>query len=567
MHAPKKLIALAAAFIASAAFSQTTTTQTYLYGTTGTGSGTSTLVQLDPVTGAVISTVGNIGYRVNGLTYDPASGKLYATTSSQDTNYANGLITIDRTTGAATRIGTGSGLSLVNVVTASGTGSLFGWTEDSDDLVVWNPATGTATVVGDAGISTSEQTLAFDKRTGTLFLINGNGRVYTVNTTTGAVTQIATVNGTAHHGDFAANGRVYAIDATGSGAKNIRIIDPATGNEIGTLTTVNDLHTLAFLILTSTTPLPLPGISAADTMAAMQANVVNLRRIFSLMASTVNPGLSYDCTTFDARGICIGTAGRHTSTSGAGGEASSAVLIGAYKINPNVRIGGFLEQRTGSVSVPGIRLDNGSPAFGLFGTWSQNPGGEGYNVRGAYRYSKAEVTITRPVVGTSEAGTGTADLTTQGVQLTVNRGMRLNSAWIVSPYAGVRHVRIERDGYTEAGTITTPLTYSDLSESSTQVLLGANVAGQVTSRLTVLAGLGLEHDVKHRSGNYAATGLAGLAPLQFNDDLQRTRPVASVGVKYALDRNMQVGAQIVYRREAFGETSTTTGLVTFTAGF
>lgn len=562
---PRKLIALAAAFLASAAFAQTT--QTYLYGTTGTGSGTSTLVQLDPVTGAVVSTIGNIGYRVNGLTYDPASGKLYATTSTQDANFASGLIAIDRTTGAATPIGTGSGLRLVNVVTASGTGSLFGWTEDSDDLVVWNPTAGTATVVGDSGLSTYEQTLAFDKRTGTLFLINGDGRVYNVNTATGAVTQIATVNGTAHHGDFAANGRVYAIDATGGGAKNIRIIDPATGNEIGTLTTVNDLHTLAFLILTSTAPVPVPVISAADTLAAMQANGVNLRRIFSLMASTVNPGLSYDCTTFDARGICIGTAGRHTSTSGRGGEATSAVLIGAYKLNPNVRVGGFVEQRTGSVSVPGIRLDNGNPAFGVFGTWSQNPSGEGYNVRGAYRYSKAEVTITRSIVGTSEPGTGTADLTTQGVQLTVNRGMRLQAGWIVSPYAGVRHIRVERDGYTEAPTITAPLTYSDLTESSTQLLLGANVAGQVTSRFTVLAGLGLEHDVKHRTSDYAATGVAGLTPFRFNDDLQRTRPVASVGVKYALDRNMQLGAQIVYRKEAFGSTSTTTGLVTFTAGF
>jgi outer membrane autotransporter protein len=514
----------------------------------------------------VVSTIGDVGYRVNGLTYDPVSRNLYATTSSKDANFASGLITINRTTGAATRVGAGSGLALVNVVTASSDGRLFGWTENTDDLVVWDRATGTATVVGASGLSTAEQTLAFDRQTDTLFLIN-QGRVYTIDTATGAATQVATVSGMAHHGDFAVNGRVYAIDASGSGAKNIRIIDPATGAEIGTLATANDLHTLAFVLFTSAAnPLP-PAISAADTLAAMQRNGANLRRIFSLMASTVNPGLSYDCTTFDARGACVGVIGRHTSTSSTGGEATSGVLIGAYKVNPNVRVGGFIEQRTGSVSVPGIRLDNGAPAFGVFGTWSQNPGGEGYSVRGAYRYSKSDVTITRSIVGTSELGMGTADLTTQGVQLTVNRGMRIHPAWAVSPYVGLRHVRVERDGYTEAATITAPLTYAGLTETSTQLLLGANVAGQVASKVTLLAGLGVEHDVKHRTSDYSATGVAGLTPFQFNDDLKRTRPVASVGVKYSLQRHMELSAQLVYRKEAFGSTSTTTGLVAFTAGF
>lgn len=556
----KNLLALAAALCASAALAQT---QTYLYGTTGAGSGTSSLVRLNPTTGALVSTIGDIGYRVNGLTYDPLSGTLYGTTSTKDANFANGLISIDPRTGVAKRIGSGSGLSSVNVVTAAGDGRLFGWTESGDDLVVWNPATGTATVVGEANLNTLEQTLAFDKKTGKLFLIN-DGDIYTVDTRTGAVTPVAGVSGLAHHGDFAADGRVYAIDSTGSGPKKIRIIDPATGDEIGTLDTIDDLHTLAFVLITAA---PVPGISAADTIAAMQANGIHLRRIFSLAASTVNPGLSYDCASFDARGICVGTAGRHTSTSSAGGEATSAVLIGAYRVNPNVRVGGFIEQRTGSVSVPGIRLDNGSPAFGVFANWSQNPGGEGYNVRGAYRYSKDEISITRPIVGSSESGSGTSDLTTQGLQLTVNRGMRLNAAWLVSPYAGLRHVRVERDAYTEAGTITAPLTYSGLVETSTQLLVGANVAGQVASRVTLLAGLGLEHDVKHRTSDYAAVGVAGLTSFQFNDDLRRTRPVASLGVRYRLERNMQLGAQVVYRKEAFGSTSTTTGLVTFSAGF
>jgi hypothetical protein len=560
---PKTLIALAAALFTSASFAQSTTfTQSGLYGTVN-AQGTSTLVQLDPATGAVLSTIGNVGYIVNGLTYDPVSGNLYATTSANSSNFANGLIIIDRSTGAATPVGSGSGIGLVNVVTASGDGRLFGWTEESDDLVVWNAAAGTATVVGDSAVSTFSQSLAFDKQTGRLFLLNGDGRIYTVNTATGAVTHVVTLaTQGAHHGDFSIDGRVYAIDANGSGAKNIRIIDPDTGAEIGTLATVNDLHTLAFILEQAAA-----GPSAADTMAALQANGVSLRRIFSLMASSVNPGLSYDCTTFDVRGICVGVLGRHTSTSGSGGEATSGGLIASYKVNPNLRVGGFVEQRTGSVSVPGLRLHSGSPTLGFFGNWAQTANGEGFSVRAAYRYSKADVTLTRAVMGTSELGTGTAELTTHGLQFTVNHATRINPAWSVSPYAGLRQIRVKRAGYTESNNIAAPLSYGALTETATQLLLGAEATGQLTPSLALVASAGVEHDLKNRTSDYSATGVAGLTPFAFSDDMQRTRPVASVGARYNLNRNMQLAARVVYRKEAFSSTSTSTGIVTFSAGF
>ena len=123
-----------------------------LFGTTGNAEGTSTLVTLDASSGALVTTIGAIGYLVNGLDYDPVSGKLYATTSWNDALFPSGLITIDPATGAGTPIGT-TGLEVVLNVRADAAGNLFAWTEDTDDLVTINPTTGLATVVGTAASS------------------------------------------------------------------------------------------------------------------------------------------------------------------------------------------------------------------------------------------------------------------------------------------------------------------------------------------------------------------------------------------------------------------------------
>ena len=84
-----------------------------LFGTTGAcnnaspggpcGTATSTLVQLDPGTGALIKTIGPVGFVVNGLAWDSTSGKLYATTPVGDQHF-HGLITIDPRTGAGTPV-------------------------------------------------------------------------------------------------------------------------------------------------------------------------------------------------------------------------------------------------------------------------------------------------------------------------------------------------------------------------------------------------------------------------------------------------------------------------------
>ena len=225
-----------------------------LFGTTGNGpsgtGGTSNLVELDPTTGALISTIGPVGYLVNGLDYDPSSGMLYATTGVSDSNFSSGLITIDMTTGTGTPVvslGSPEGCVPTNLRANAG-GTLFAWSECYDDLVIINPATGDTFVVGESGIDTAAYGMSFDA-SNTLYFVNYGGDIYTINKYTGAATFTGNYTTSyAHHGDFHPDsGRYWGIDMTGSGAKNIRVVNIGTGAVDANLPTVNNLHTLTFV--------------------------------------------------------------------------------------------------------------------------------------------------------------------------------------------------------------------------------------------------------------------------------------------------------------------------------
>jgi hypothetical protein len=220
-----------------------------LLGTLNAGNtgGPSILIEINPTTGALVQTIGSVGYLVNGMTWDATTSTLYATTSNKDANFPDGLITINPATGAGTRVGTGAG-QLVNVPACSPSGALYGWTEQSDDLVLWNKAAGTITVIR-SPVDTEEEGLAFNTA-GVLYLVNFDG-VYIINTTTGAGTLVGSIGVIAHHGSFnPSNNLYYGLDQTedtGGPARNLLVVNVATPAIVNTIPTVNLLHTLAFV--------------------------------------------------------------------------------------------------------------------------------------------------------------------------------------------------------------------------------------------------------------------------------------------------------------------------------
>ena len=159
-----------------------------LYGTTGRCNNefpggpcteTSTLVQLDARTGALIKVIGPVGYTVNGLAWDYHTRKLYASTAIGCGPALvcpfHGLITIDVKTGAgmpinpaAVNFGLAGSDSPIHSISANALGRMVGWYDEfpvnatTDTFVTINTKTGVATEVPDTGLQTNQNGLSFD---------------------------------------------------------------------------------------------------------------------------------------------------------------------------------------------------------------------------------------------------------------------------------------------------------------------------------------------------------------------------------------------------------------------
>jgi hypothetical protein len=172
-----------------------------LYGADGAGGNISNLYVLNPDTGAVVRTVGPIGFAVTGLALDPTTGTLYGSTGRQASAgqpNPGSLISINRTTGAGTLVGDlFPDTSTAADITFTPDGTLYGWLEQTiDDLVTINKSTGAATVVGDSGLDTYGSGLASNSSGVLYFAGEGEqGPLRTVDRNTGATTQVATLNG------------------------------------------------------------------------------------------------------------------------------------------------------------------------------------------------------------------------------------------------------------------------------------------------------------------------------------------------------------------------------------
>jgi hypothetical protein len=240
---------------------------------------TSTLVQLDPQTGALIRVIGPVGYTVNGLAWDCTAGNckagtLYATTAVGDTNF-HGLITIDPSTGAGTPVNAsvinfgldidpGSSGSPIHSITVDSDGNMAGWYDEfgpgvTDTFVLIDKSTGMATEFPNTGINTSQNGLSYSDLnvlwnidsprfvngvlTQTAYIINpANGQPVLSRTLTPPVA--------AALGDFnPITNHYYGLffDTSVSASTFIMDVNLRKGTVTTLGQTVDNLHTLAFM--------------------------------------------------------------------------------------------------------------------------------------------------------------------------------------------------------------------------------------------------------------------------------------------------------------------------------
>lgn len=313
----------------------------------------------------------------------------------------------------------------------------------------------------------------------------------------------------------------------------------------------------------------LAGPSSSDTQSSLQLSANVLKNIYALQASTITSGLSYDCNVFDKNGICVSTGGRYSRVNTGNTQETNGLLIGAYKVSPNIRVGAWLDQNLSSNTATGVSLNNGSPMFGVYGVWNEEPTGQGAELKVSAGYGDRDLTVTRQVVGTGEAGSGTARLNTQGVSAVASYNLPVNSLWTASPYLGVRYAKVGASGYTEqtSSAVTAPLTYNRLNQESTTALAGIKVSGRMSQECGVFASAGVEQDLNSKAGQYSASGVTGLTAIALNPNVKKTRGTVSAGTYYDVDKTQRVSLSAVYREEAFTSMNSLSSMLMYTAGF
>ena len=312
------------------------------------------------------------------------------------------------------------------------------------------------------------------------------------------------------------------------------------------------------------------GPTTADTQTSLINTASSLQNIYTLQNSVLANSFSYDCNMFGTNDVCISAGGRNTAVSAANGlNNTSALLIAGYRINPQYRIGAYADQNLSVNNAgSGVMLGNNTPLVGVFGAWNERTDDLGTEVKVSAAYGQKNTTITRAVVGTSEAGSGSSQLNSQGAQLTAKYGFGVAPDVIVSPYVGMRYTQNNMGGYTEAATssVTAPLTYSALNTNATTALAGVGAQYKFIPQAAVFASAGVETDTNTSNGTYSATGITGLTPINFNANPVKTRPTASLGAYYDVEKNQRIGLTGIYRQEPYQAVSTTTVMATYTIG-
>jgi hypothetical protein len=279
---------------------------------------------------------------------------------------------------------------------------------------------------------------------------------------------------------------------------------------------------------------------------------------------------TYDCDLFDVKGVCLSVGGQQTYVDNPSTNMTSTVVVAGYKTSANIRIGGFLNQNVNNNTASSVHVSNANPLMGLFVVWNQNEDRLGYQVKIANAYQDKDITTTRDISGLSEAGIGKTNLNTQSYVGELSYALLANEdKTLVRPYAAIRYTRIKQDGYTEqtTDTVTAPLTYASLEDRSNSVLIGVKLNHKLAEKMNLTGSLGIEQDIYHHVDNLIASGVSGLTNENFNDNIKRTRPVASIGAYFTPVKNQRISADFYYQQLPFQSTGSATAYVNYMIGF
>ena len=370
---------------------------------------------------------------------------------------------------------------------------------------------------------------------------------------------------------------VYSTSSVSTSATYSSVIDGLTSAELnntttGTVTLSGTSYTWTLTDADSDLVWDLNfasnGPSAADTQTSIQAIKGQLQgNLNSLTAGANFANMNtYDCNFFDSKGGCFSFGSRYTDVQSPSMQTNSFVATGGYKIDNHFRIAGFIDQNLNNNTAHNIDIENKGPLVGLIGVWNQNANQLGWQIKVANAYQSKDASIKRSVTGTSEAGSGKTDIDSQSYVAEFSYNYAATSSLLLRPYVALRYALVKQEGYTETG-VDNPLTYNSIRDRSKTALVGLKVKKQLTDKVVAKGSVGLEHDLSHKTDNLEVSGVSGLTSESFTNKLDKTRPVASVGVDYYIDPTQRLSATAFYQELPFASTKARTLYLNYMLAF
>ena len=298
------------------------------------------------------------------------------------------------------------------------------------------------------------------------------------------------------------------------------------------------------------------GRDAANTTRALTANSANLRNLMNQRTAALAGMMDYDCATFNQYGVCLSFQARYGAMESMNDGAG--VFTAAYRLSPNLRLGGFIDQDLTRNAPAGLRLNAPPPSFGGFIGFNQREDGLGLQGRISAALNRADVTVTRDAsFDNTEAGSGKARLSGSAVAAELGYGVAWAGALRATPYVGLRYTNVTRAAYEEKttpGTVDYPIAYTAFHQRLGTMTMGLRLSGMMGERIGYQLGAGLDYYLYRSASPYAGTSLIAdleTFALPIAGATRRASPLGSAAIFYQIDRTQRLTAHVSMRGQAF----------------
>ena len=312
-------------------------------------------------------------------------------------------------------------------------------------------------------------------------------------------------------------------------------------------------------------------LDVTNTTTALATTGSQLHSILNYKNNVLSQSLIANCHVFGINKVCAQLSLRqdsdnHNDEFSSNSAQSAYTLVGAYQLQPNLSLGGLIDQA--DQELPSNYKDTrNEPTVGLFAAYSGTYADREYTAKLSAAYNNENYNITRDVLTNTEAGTGSSSIASEGMQLEVVTALPSYQGIALTGVAKLNYKNSNRAGYIETSAVDFPVTYSAVEHNA--VTNELNLYGEKKLANQWIAGgyIGMEHDLSNKISSYDATGQYINSVSLTPQVLKTTRYAAGLYSIYVLQPNQHIKLSLNYRDAPFLSEGLTSTAIQFVTAF